>query len=115
MQVLPDRSSQSPTDALALIEDNQLNRRNTLLLAEWGELIDTARFNKLIGSSQLLGEDLNFIIGNAFGWDSKSRQNSQLRFVSLSPLVFTHELAAVMLLEQCFRYLDKLRGGNFTK
>jgi 23S rRNA (pseudouridine1915-N3)-methyltransferase len=81
-----------------------------ILLSPAGEFFTTENLSKKISK---IDKNINFFIGGPYGLKEEN-----LDFdlnLSLSPLVFTHNLAQVVLLEQIFRVFSILQGGNYHK
>lgn len=59
------------------------------------------------------GARLTVVIGGPDGLPSKLKKS--LTLVSLSPLTFTHQMARLLLVEQCYRALEIARGSAYHK
>jgi 23S rRNA (pseudouridine1915-N3)-methyltransferase len=66
---------------------------------------------KTLGSSR---KGIVFLIGGPLGLDPELVADAE-QTISLSPLTFAHELAAVVLFEQLYRALNYLHGGPYHK
>ena len=84
---------------------------NTILLDEGGEMMSSFEFSKRFEEWVIQTEDTNLAIGPADGF-SKGHNN---RTISLSPMTFPHELAAVMLIEQLYRSYEISRGSSYHR
>ena len=51
-------------------------------------------------------------MGNAFGW---IRDYINAEYISLSKMTYSHEIAKLLLIEQIYRYMDKISGGKYSK
>lgn len=58
--------------------------------------------------------EITFIIGGAFGMDERVKKAANLR-LSFSRMTFTHRMMRVLLLEQLYRAINILSGGNYHK
>ncbi|MBD3362936.1 hypothetical protein GF362_04410 [Candidatus Dojkabacteria bacterium] len=85
-----------------------------IVLTEHGKLYKTKTFSKYLKDLKLIETNLNFFIGNAFGFTKEVENKADLQ-LSLSPLTFSHELAHIVLLEQLFRCLNLAAGGKYHK
>jgi len=66
---------------------------------------------KTLGSSR---KGVVFVIGGPLGLDPELVVEAD-QTISLSPLTFAHELAAVVLFEQLYRALNYQHGGQYHK
>lgn len=74
----------------------------TILLDERGKLLNSPAFSRLLAEPLERSQNVTVIIGGAYGVTEELRD--QARFVlSLSPLVFPHQLVRLLLLEQLYR------------
>ena len=81
-----------------------------VVMDEDGEKLDSPGFAKLLENAGAV----NFYIGGAYGFDDAFLRKAD-RTVSLSPMVFGHGLAKVMLLEQIYRGLALNAGHPYHK
>lgn len=90
----------------ARLKDNDF----VLLLDERGELLDSPALSKLlVGALESHGR-VSAVIGGAYGVDDSLRERAD-RVVSLSPLVFPHQLVRLILAEQLYRS-QEIAGGR---
>ncbi|MEN9338500.1 MAG: hypothetical protein RI945_225 [Candidatus Parcubacteria bacterium] len=84
-----------------------------ILLDENGKEKSTKELANLFEEKMNVGvEKIIFIIGGAFGVGREVKDKSDL-VLSLSKLVFPHQLVRVILIEQIYRYISILRGGKY--
>ena len=57
---------------------------------------------------------INFVIGGSYGLSSEVKEVADIR-MSMSKMTFPHELARVVLLEQCYRALTIMKGVKYHK
>lgn len=86
----------------------------TILLHEKGKQFDTPLFGKKIQEWQETGKDVNFFLGNAFGFEQEVL-NTADSLLSLSPMTIQHDIAGIILLEQLYRVFNILHGGKYHK
>jgi 23S rRNA (pseudouridine1915-N3)-methyltransferase len=55
---------------------------------------------------------LGIVVGGAFGIDDLLRERANA-IITFSSMVFPHQLARIMALEQTYRALDIIRGGKY--
>lgn len=99
--------------ASELISQAGLNLADTLVLAEWGSDVTSAEFDQILSRKKNYGESLNFLLGNAYGWERE--EGIGVKYLSLSKLTMGHELARLILWEQIYRFADRVSGGNYHK
>lgn len=82
----------------------QNKQQTTFLLCEYGNQYSTFELNKKLTqiSQNNPSETIQFIICGAFGPDEKLKQQLT-QTLSLSKMIFTHEQALYMLIEQLYR------------
>jgi len=85
-----------------------------LLLDPAGKAVNSSQFTQLIAKAEREAQDLVFLIGGASGLPADWRDRGGL-LLSLSPLIFPHELARVVLTEQLYRAFTSLRGHPYPK
>ncbi len=98
-------------------ESGQIQKRlkdcTAILLDERGKQYATEKIIQLLDNAQTYADnELTFIIGGAYGVD-RSLFDRADHVISLSQLVFPHQLVRVILLEQLYRSFDTLRGGGY--
>ena len=74
----------------------------TIAFDERGKFIDSGFIAKQLGEWELLGYDVNLIIGGADGLADAAKQSANAIW-SLSKLVFPHHLVKVIIAEQMYR------------
>ena len=67
-----------------------------------GNQIDSFNFSQLITKQMMVGKDIDFVIGGAYGLDDSIVAIANYK-LSLSALTFPHQLAKILLLEQIYR------------
>lgn len=84
-----------------------------VLLDETGALITSPDFaNQLETYQNSSVKQLTFVIGGAFGVTPELKQYANFVW-SLSPLVFPHQIARLLVIEQLYRAYDILAGGKY--
>ena len=81
-------------------------------LAEWGKEYSSGEFQNKLSLDLVKFTDIDIYVGNAYGW-IKDYINAE--YISLSKMVYSHEIAKVLLIEQIYRYMDKISGGKYSK
>ena len=85
----------------------------SILLDERGRSMDSMMLAKHIGLLTASGRSpIRFITGGAFGVEQVVRDNVD-EVLSLSPMVFPHQLVRLMLMEQVYRAFTILRGESY--
>lgn len=110
---IPDKNSEGQLNPHDLLVKYKLRSKQTWFLAEWGKQLTTSELIKCLNDAYQNSETVNFVIGNAWGWLKDT--DPGIQYLSLSSMVFSHELAYVMLAEQVYRFADYLAGGRYTK
>jgi 23S rRNA (pseudouridine1915-N3)-methyltransferase len=89
--------------------------QSTYLLTEIGKQFTTFEFDKeLKKMSQSTNNTIQFIVCGAFGPDEQLR-NQLKKQISLSKMIFTHEQALYMLVEQIYRHQCFDKNIPYTK
>ncbi|MEM2131348.1 MAG: 23S rRNA (pseudouridine(1915)-N(3))-methyltransferase RlmH [Candidatus Woesearchaeota archaeon] len=91
----------------------KINRKKVFLLSEEGKNFDSTEFSILVNNSLNNNENLIFIIGNYYGFDSDFKKKFSL--LSLSKMTFPHELAKLLLIEQIYRAETIIKNKNYHK
>src|SRR5690606_12660627 len=81
-------------------------------LSPEGRLLTTEAFATQMQQWMETSRCVRLIIGNAFGFDDRVKDRFS-RTISLSPMTLTHELAAVVILEQIYRAMNMKAGGSY--
>ncbi len=117
--VIPGGKSKTATISKIEESDRILDRLKrspkvyTILLDERGKLRSSVDFSRHLENTLMhRGASLRFITGGPFGVNEHVRQACD-EVISLSPMVFTHELVRVILLEQIYRAFTILRGESY--
>jgi 23S rRNA (pseudouridine1915-N3)-methyltransferase len=79
-----------------------------------GKPLNSAQFADIFRQSELVGQDLVFLIGGHDGLPPEWRNRADL-LLSLSALTYPHELARAVLLEQIYRAFTILRGHPYPR
>lgn len=83
-----------------------------ILLDERGELIDSPALKDKLEQRIVMGHNIVFVIGGAYGVNDELHDRAQFVW-SLSPLVFPHQLVRLMLIEQIYRAQEISKGGQY--
>jgi len=84
-----------------------------VVLDERGGMLTSPQFAQRIGTWRDQGvRDIAFVIGGAYGMTDALRQRADL-VLSLSPMVFPHQLVRVLFAEQLYRALSILKGTGY--
>ncbi|OYT60632.1 hypothetical protein B6U71_00540 [Euryarchaeota archaeon ex4484_178] len=84
---------------------------NSLLLDLRGREMDSDEFYELIRKKSARGEKLVFVIGPPEGFENVEGYER----ISLSKMTFQHDLARLVLLEQIYRALLRMKGTRYEK
>ena len=87
---------------------------NKVLLDPAGKQLTSAQFVDLIAKGEMEGRDQVFMIGGHDGLPAGWAAKADL-LLSLSPMIFPHELARAMLAEQIYRAFTTLRGHPYPR
>jgi len=107
--VVPSNMSEEGEKILKALPDDSC----VVVLDERGKSLDSIGFSEFIGKR--LNEsvkNLVFVIGGAYGIDEKVKAVAK-HSLSLSALVFPHELVRSILAEQIYRGFTILRGEKY--
>jgi 23S rRNA pseudoU1915 N3-methylase RlmH len=113
--ILKDTSSESAINLELFSKEKGFDLQNTYFLAEWGREYKTSDFIELLKAKRDDSQDVAFVIAGAHGWQIDQQFGAKYKFLSLSQMVFNHELAQVLLWEQLYRFTDSLKGGKYAK
>ncbi len=85
----------------------------TVVLDERGKLLTSPAFAQQLGAWRDQGvRGISFVIGGAYGMTDEVRQRADL-VLSISPMVFPHQLVRVLFAEQLYRALSILKGTGY--
>lgn len=82
-----------------------------ILLDERGELLDSPALSSLLGVA-LASAPVTVIVGGAYGVNDELLRRAN-KAISLSPLVFPHQLVRLILAEQIYRSQEIAAGGPY--
>ena len=94
-------------------ENKLLSIDGELILAdEKGEKMKSSQFANIIKSTQLQSSKTYFAIGPSSGFSNNIKEKAN-SLISLSQMTFTHELAALILIEQIYRGTEIIRNTPY--
>jgi len=82
------------------------------LLDERGEQLDSPALARLFDEAFQTSARITIVIGGAYGVDEQLRARAN-KIVSLSPLVFPHQLVRLILIEQLYRCQEISAGRPY--
>lgn len=82
----------------------------TVLLDERGQLLDSPALSKLLLGAFESYARVNVVIGGAYGVNDELRERAN-KVISISPLVFPHQLVRLIVAEQLYR-TQEIAGGR---
>lgn len=91
-----------------LLTDNHV----LITLDEKGKSISSVELAKLLEERQLVPKILVFLIGGAYGTEDRILKRSQ-KVLSLSALVFPHQIARLIMTEQLYRAFSILNNSPY--
>lgn len=94
--------TQRTMESAVIIERLKQYKGSVVLLDEKGQSLDNLELANTMQKLNELNNEINFIIGGAFGVSEKL-VNLCDEVISLSNLVFPHELVRLILIEQIYR------------
>lgn len=83
-----------------------------VLLDERGKRLDSPAFSRLIETTQIYGKKIVIIIGGAYGVTDELHQRADI-VLSLSSMVFPHQLVRLILVEQLYRAQSIAAGSKY--
>lgn len=83
-----------------------------VLLDETGQMLDSPALSRLCEAVFVTSRPLVFVIGGAYGVDERLQARAD-RVISLSRLVFPHQLVRLILVEQLYRAQSIASGGRY--
>lgn len=86
---------------------------HVILLDERGELLSSPELARMLDKLQTSSvRTIVFVLGGAYGVNTEVTERADYTW-SLSPLVFPHEMARLIVTEQIYRAYDMNRGGKY--
>ncbi|MBI4767817.1 MAG: 23S rRNA (pseudouridine(1915)-N(3))-methyltransferase RlmH [Deltaproteobacteria bacterium] len=95
--------SKIPRDGLWVVLDRQGQ-----------ELSSRNHFDFLNAQSELGVKKIYYLIGGPLGFSTEVLEKAD-KILSLSRMTFTHEMSALLLVEQLYRYLNFMAGEKYHK
>ncbi|MBR5408713.1 23S rRNA (pseudouridine(1915)-N(3))-methyltransferase RlmH [Candidatus Saccharibacteria bacterium] len=83
-----------------------------ILLDERGEILSSPELSQRLEKQFISGKKVVMIIGDAYGVPTEVRERADL-VLSISKMVFPHELMRIILAEQIYRAQEISRGGKY--
>ena len=83
-----------------------------ILMDERGENISSPELSQRLEKAFISGKSVTIIIGAAYGVPPEVREKADF-VLSVSKMVFPHELMRVILAEQIYRAQEIARGGHY--
>ena len=91
----------------------KIPRSHVVLLDEQGKESSTPLFLEQIDRVRDGGRDIVYVIGGSYGVDRTLLKPYISEYFALSPMVFPHSLALLVLLEQLYRVREIKRGSKY--
>ncbi len=104
-----DRNGKVPTKLLERVKGS-----HSIFMSERGKEVTSRWFKTAFEEAGMSGRPLLFVIGDANGLPLSLEQACS-RKISLSKLTMPHELALVVLTEQCWRAASMIAGHPYHK
>jgi 23S rRNA (pseudouridine1915-N3)-methyltransferase len=82
------------------------------LLDETGKQLDSPALTRLIEECQLRSRPITIVIGGAYGVTTELMERADI-VLSLSKLVFPHQLVRLIIAEQLYRCQEISRGSGY--
>ncbi|MFY8019846.1 MAG: 23S rRNA (pseudouridine(1915)-N(3))-methyltransferase RlmH [Bacteroidia bacterium] len=83
-----------------------------ILLDEGGKEFDSIAFSKYIEKLSVQTNQLTFLIGGAYGFDSSIYERANAK-ISLSKMTFSHQLVKLIFAEQLYRAFTIIKGEPY--
>jgi len=97
-----------------LINNQIISNSYKIVLDVQGQQLNSQEFSCLFKNQMMIGQNIDIIIGGAFGLDNSIIKNSSIK-LSLSKMTLPHQLAKVVLLEQIYRSQTILAAHPYHK
>ncbi len=83
-----------------------------IVFDERGKKLSSEKFSDLLNKSELEGKRLVAIVGGAYGVNDELRNRANA-IVAFSDMIFPHDLARIMAIEQTYRGLAIRKGSPY--
>lgn len=83
-----------------------------IALDERGKKMSSEKFSELLDRAELDGKRVVVIVGGAYGMNDELRQRANA-LVAFSDMIFPHDLARIMAIEQVYRGLAIRKGSPY--
>lgn len=110
-----NKERQKEKEGIKIIEILEKENKNNfiILLDEKGKEKSTLELSNIFEEKMNIGIDkIIFIIGGAFGINERVKEKANL-VMSLSKLVFPHQLVRVIIIEQIYRCISILKNSKY--
>lgn len=110
-----NKERQKEKEGIKIIEILEKENKNNfiILLDEKGKEKSTLELSNIFEEKMNISIDkIIFIIGGAFGINERVKEKANL-VMSLSKLVFPHQLVRVILVEQIYRCISIFKNGKY--
>ena len=97
-----------------LINNRIISNSYKIVLDVQGQHLNSKEFSLLLKNQMMIGQNIDIIIGGAFGLDNSIIKSSSIR-LSLSKMTLPHQLAKLVLLEQIYRSQTILTAHPYHK
>ncbi len=104
------------------IDEDKLNKKletwpfsvndYVIVCDERGENISSIEFSKKLEKCFVSGKNIVLLIGGAYGFNQEVRNKADFIW-SFSKLVFPHQIARIVAIEQIYRAQEIARGGKY--
>lgn len=98
----------------SLIEKKLSKNSKVIALDVLGKSVSSDNFSKVFERAMMVGHDIDFIIGGAFGIAPVLLNKVDMK-LSLSNMTFPHQLAKILLFEQIYRADSIIKGHPYHK
>lgn len=107
-----DPKKMSEEESAKILEKVSSFQGDVWLLDEKGKSMTSPDFSTVIGKAKDNGTPLLFILGGPYGLTAEAKAKIK-NHLQLSPMVFPHELCAVIFMEQLYRACEIQKGTGY--
>lgn len=108
----PDAEKQRQEESEKVLEHIEKLPGKKILLDEQGDAASSKEFSLMLEKAKDSGTTLVFIIGGSFGFTDEVRTKVDA-MLKLSDMTFTHEISALVLIEQLYRAAEIAKGSGY--